>query len=268
MNILLYIIIFAMGSVFGSFLTLATYRIPLNQNITHERSYCPKCNHKLSFLDMIPIFSYIFLGAKCRYCKAKIGARYFIIEIFSGIAFVILALLLQINVYEMTISKLIDFAFGSLYIVFLFLVAGIDKEHNKVDKRVLIYGLIISIGYMLYNYATIENFNPNRFILYLVIIALILILNTYKLKKTGKDEYELNVLILCIIMAFFTYEIATIISIVLTLLIIGIKFIINKIVNKRKKYSINISKQSIALYLCIANTLTVIFIYILDLVGD
>src|SRR5699024_5122921 len=112
---------------------------------------------------------------------------YFIIEIFSGIAFVILALLLQINVYEMTISKLIDFAFGSLYIVFLFLVAGIDKEHNKVDKRVLIYGLIISIGYMLYNYATIENFNPNRFILYLVIIALILILNTYKLKKTGKD---------------------------------------------------------------------------------
>lgn len=268
MNIILYVIIFAMGCVFGSFLTLATYRIPLNQNITHERSYCPKCNHKLAFLDMIPIFSYIFLKGKCRYCGNKIGPRYFIIELFSGIAFLLLAWMIRIDVYNMTVQKIIEFAFGALYIVFLFLIAGIDKEHNKIDKRVLIYGLVISIMYMLYQYITIEAFNPNRFIIYLVIIAIILILNTYKLKKTGKDEYELNVLILCIIMAFFTYEVATIISIIITMLIVGIKIIINKILNKREKYNINITKQPIALYLCIANSLTVLFINILSLVGD
>ena len=61
-----------MGSVFGSFLTLATYRIPLDQDITHKHSYCPKCNHKLGFLDMIPILSYIFIRGRCRYCRAKI----------------------------------------------------------------------------------------------------------------------------------------------------------------------------------------------------
>ena len=88
------------------------------------------------------------------------------------------------------------------------------------------------------------------------------------MKKTGKDEYELNVLILCIIMAFFTYEVATIISIIITMLIVGIKIIINKILNKREKYNINITKQPIALYLCIANSLTVLFINILSLVGD
>lgn len=268
MNIILYIIIFLMGTVFGSFLTLATYRIPLNQDITHKHSYCPKCNHKLYFLDMIPVFSYIFLGGKCRYCKSKIGPRYFIIEILSGISFIILAMLLQINVYEININKIVGFGFGALYIVFLFLISGIDKEHNKIDKRVLTYGLIISIAYMIYQYINLEQFNYNRFIVYLILIALILIFSTFRIKKTGRDEYEFNALILCIIICFFTYEIATIISIILTLFIIAIKIIINKIINKGKKYNINIKEQPIALYLCISNFLTVIFIYIMNIVGD
>lgn len=267
MNIILYIIIFLMGTVFGSFLTLATYRIPLNQDITHKHSYCPKCNHKLYFLDMIPVFSYIFLGGKCRYCKSKIGPRYFIIELLCGIAFVTLAFLLQINIYEINTNKLIDFGFGALYIVFLFLVAGIDKEHNKIDKRVLTYGLVISIAYMIYQYIVISQFNYNRFILYLILLALILIFSTFRIKKTGKDEYVFNALILCIVMCFFTYEIATIISIILTLFIIAIKIIINKIINRREKYDINIKEQPIAFYLCISNFLTVIFIYILNIVG-
>ena len=66
MNIVLYTLIFIIGTLFGSFFTLAVYRIPLGKDITHERSFCPNCNHKLQFLDLIPILSYIFLGGKCR----------------------------------------------------------------------------------------------------------------------------------------------------------------------------------------------------------
>ena len=84
MDIVLYILIFIMGTVFGSFFTLATYRIPRKQDITHTRSYCPNCEHKLGFLDMIPVLSYIFLRGKCRYCKQKISPRYLILEILSG----------------------------------------------------------------------------------------------------------------------------------------------------------------------------------------
>ena len=80
------------GTVFGSFFTLAVHRIPKNEDITHERSYCPKCNHKLHFLDLIPVFSYLFLGGKCRYCKEKIRPRYLLLEIFSGLVFLLLAL--------------------------------------------------------------------------------------------------------------------------------------------------------------------------------
>ena len=65
MNVIIYIFTFLIGITFGSFFTLAVYRIPLGKDITHERSFCPNCNHKLGFLDLIPIFSYIFLGGKC-----------------------------------------------------------------------------------------------------------------------------------------------------------------------------------------------------------
>ena len=87
MDILLYILIFIMGTVFGSFFSLAIYRIPKNQDITHKPSYCPNCHHKLGFLDLVPIFSYIFLLGKCRYCKEKIRPRYIIYAIDNKIPY-------------------------------------------------------------------------------------------------------------------------------------------------------------------------------------
>ncbi len=79
MEIILYIIIFIMGTVFGSFSTLAIYRIPQKKkNITTDRSFCPNCKHKLGFLDLIPVWSYILLGGKCRYCGKKISSSYFL----------------------------------------------------------------------------------------------------------------------------------------------------------------------------------------------
>lgn len=95
MNIILYILIFCIGALFGSFFTLAVYRIPLGKDITHERSFCPNCNHRLEFLDLIPILSYLFLGGKCRYCKQKIRPRYFLLEIMSGVVFVFICFIFK-----------------------------------------------------------------------------------------------------------------------------------------------------------------------------
>ena len=81
MEILFIIMFFFIGTVFGSFFTLAVYRIPLKKNITYERSFCPNCEHRLEFKDLIPVFSYIFLKGKCRYCGQKVRPRYLILEI-------------------------------------------------------------------------------------------------------------------------------------------------------------------------------------------
>ena len=97
LNTIIYFFMFALGTVLGSFYTLAVYRIPLKQDITHTRSYCPKCNHKLNFLDLIPVLSYIFLGGKCRYCKDKISIQYPLIEGLNGIVYVLIFFINGIN---------------------------------------------------------------------------------------------------------------------------------------------------------------------------
>ncbi len=254
MNVILYIIIFIMGSVFGSFLTLATYRIPLNEDITHKHSYCPKCNHKLSFLDMVPILSYLFIGGKCRYCKAKISPRYFIIEILCGISFVLLALMLRINIYTMNITKMINFGLGILYIVFLFLVAGIDLEHHYIDKRVLAYGILVNFFSLIYEFLYSESFNINRAIIYFTLIVIVLIYNTYELKKKGKDSYATNIILLSFIMSLFTYETLTIISLIMTLFMIAFAQIMYSSLKKKK-----VEYLPIAFYLCISNCIAMFF---------
>ena len=98
MDYIIYILIFCIGTLFGSFFTLAVYRIPQRKDITHTRSFCPKCNHKLNFWDLIPILSYIFLGGKCKNCKQKIRIRYLILELLGGVIFVLFALIFNINI--------------------------------------------------------------------------------------------------------------------------------------------------------------------------
>ena len=91
--VIYYTIIFTIGTLIGSFLTLAIHRIPLKQDILIKRSYCPKCNSRLSFIDLIPVWSYIFLRGKCRHCGNKVRPRYLIIEITSGLTMVLTVIL-------------------------------------------------------------------------------------------------------------------------------------------------------------------------------
>ena len=129
MNTFFYLIIFILGCFFGSFFTLAVYRIPRKEDILIKHSYCPNCNHKLGFLDLFPIFSYLFLRGKCRYCHNKIRPRYFILELFSGIVFLLIAISFKIDLYSFNINIVNLFVYY-LYISILFILAGIDKENT------------------------------------------------------------------------------------------------------------------------------------------
>ena len=76
------------GLCMGSFLNCAAWRIVHEESVLRGRSHCAKCNHPLGFLDLIPVFSYLFLGGKCRYCKEKIAFRYLLAELLSAAVFV------------------------------------------------------------------------------------------------------------------------------------------------------------------------------------
>ncbi len=88
-TILLYIIIFIFGIVIGSFLNVCIYRIPKKEDIVKINSHCMSCNYKLKWYDLVPIFSYICLGGRCRECKTKISIQYPIIEGLNGILYVL-----------------------------------------------------------------------------------------------------------------------------------------------------------------------------------
>lgn len=257
LEILIYLIIFIIGTLFGSFFSLAIYRLPIKQSIMRGRSYCPKCNHKLGFLDLIPVMSYVCLGGKCRYCKEKIRGRYIYLEIFSGIAFLLFALSLKIDIYNLKISKLVYLAFGFLYLSTLFIVGGIDKETNSISKSVLLFGLIVEATYIIYLY--IIGTSIYRYVIYLLLTIIFIIVETIILKKKSKNNYTLQILILCLFCLIATNQEVVILSIILTLILVAIKEIINRKDGKLEMAEKHIDfKMPIGFYLCYSNIIIMI----------
>ena len=262
MEIFFYTIIFMIGAMFGSFYTLAVYRIPKRQDIVHTHSYCPNCNHKLGFFELIPIFSYIFLGAKCKHCKEKIRPRYFILEITSGILFVLTAYFTGLNFENLTLMSVGNYVFIILYFTYLILIAGIDKEKRKIDKPVNIYGIVISLLYMVYLYIVGET-NIYRYVIYIILYILFLTLDTVTLKRFAKSAYLNGILIMLVTMVCFTGELITATAIIITLLSIAIYILLYKLKSLKKrnrKTDKQIAGQiSIGFYLAISNIIAFLF---------
>lgn len=92
-----YIIIFIFGIVIGSFLNVCIYRLPLHESIITAPSHCMTCGRKLRWYDMVPVFSWIVLGGKCRNCKSKISVQYPIIETLNGVLYVLVCAVNGLN---------------------------------------------------------------------------------------------------------------------------------------------------------------------------
>ncbi len=81
---LLVIIVFLL---FGSFFNVVAIRLLKKESISFPPSHCTSCNHRLGFFDLFPLFSYLFLKGRCRYCKEKISPLYPLGEAMTAIIF-------------------------------------------------------------------------------------------------------------------------------------------------------------------------------------
>jgi len=201
----------------------------------------------------------LFLGGKCRYCKNKIRIRYFLLEILSGIVFVLFAISLKINVYNLDLNNVLYFVFGILYMVTLFIIAGIDKEKINIQKSVLMYGLFVLAGYIVYLY--ILNINIYRYVIYLLIMLLLILTETIYLKNKASSNYTLQILTLCTYIGIFSGEINLLLTIILAIVAIGLKEIIGVLSknNKQKKEeNTKTDKLPIGFYLCVSNIIVLI----------
>ncbi|MDP3800008.1 MAG: prepilin peptidase [bacterium] len=137
------------GLIGGSFINALLWRIPKNKNIAFDRSECIKCGHKLSFLDLIPVLSFIFLLGRCRYCQKKISWQYPLVEIVSGLGLYFLAL-------EFNGSELIWLCGIFLLSVFIFVY---DLKNLIILNGSVFLGVLwIALGLWFFK---IENFENN-----------------------------------------------------------------------------------------------------------
>ncbi len=140
MHTLYAIFVSIIGLAIGSFLNVCIYRIPRDMSILYPPSHCPHCGRRIKFYDNIPVISYIILGGRCRYCKARISPRYPLVELLMGILFLWAYLKFS---WTLELLKVL------VYVTLSVCIAFIDGEHmivpDKVSLPAILVGLIFAI---------------------------------------------------------------------------------------------------------------------------
>lgn len=172
------------GIIIGSFINALVWRLHYNSShkkklsIVNGRSICPNCGHKLAILDLIPLFSWLFLGGKCRYCKKPISIQYPIVELLTGVLFVcsklfwnygfdtygkllfiiwsvILVILIVLTIYDIRWKLLPNILVSPLIIlstvfIFILYLAG----NNILILTSAVWGIVVVFGLFYILFAT------------------------------------------------------------------------------------------------------------------
>ena len=147
-------IIFILGLIVGSFLNVVIYRLENGEKIINDRSRCLRCKHTLAWYDLIPVLSLVFLKGKCRYCNNKISWQYPLVEIGTGILF-IMALNFQFSISNF--QSIFNFQFLTAILYLLFIISSLivifvyDLKHYIIPDKVIYPAIAIAIGFNLFN---------------------------------------------------------------------------------------------------------------------
>lgn len=120
--------LFFVGLVVGSFLNVCIDRIPRGESLVFPPSHCDICEHALSWLDLVPVLSYLGLSGKCRYCGEPISWRLPVVELATGALFAGLALQLGFN------PRL---AAAIMYVSIFLVILVVDLEQQIIPNRLI-----------------------------------------------------------------------------------------------------------------------------------
>lgn len=132
---LIYVYAFVIGICIASFMNVVVYRVPNNLNFVKGRSFCPKCEHTLHAKDLVPLFSWLLLKGKCRYCGAPISKRYPLVELCGG-----LIALFVFHHYGFSWETLLVFSLGMILMV----ISLVDNDTMEIPNGFIIVCLIIA----------------------------------------------------------------------------------------------------------------------------
>lgn len=137
---------FVLGLFIGSFLNVLIDRLPRNESIVGGRSYCESCKKQLQWYDLFPVLSFLFLSGKCRYCNSQIPLRLPLVELITGITFVVVFALIPLSMYVYTPFFLL---IACLFIAIFF----IDSINQIIPDTLL----IICVGLILLLHISVNN---------------------------------------------------------------------------------------------------------------
>ena len=136
MEYLISVFIFIFGLLIGSFLNVCIYRIPEGISVISPPSNCPKCKKRLTPLDLVPVFSWLFLKGKCRHCGSKISPRYMLVELLTGLLFIGVYFIIGLNLYLLAALTLT---------ALLITVTFIDIDTQTIPNGLMIFGAVVGI---------------------------------------------------------------------------------------------------------------------------
>ena len=168
------LLIFILGTIFGSFYLVWATRLPKGEDILKTRSKCDNCGHTLKWYNLIPIFSYIFQKGKCPYCHKKINPENIIVEIVTGLLFLICYLLYGISY---------NFFIGLIIVSLLILIFISDFKFMIIlDSPLVVSGILVIILKLIY-----FGLKPT---LYSIICGIIVFLFMYLIQKIGNYIFK------------------------------------------------------------------------------
>ncbi len=146
MDPILIIIFFILGLIIGSFLNVVILRLNTKKSLG-GRSACMSCRNALSWFELIPLFSFLGLGGRCRNCKSKISFQYPLVEFTSGLIFAVLFVKFQNLFFTNIAAFTVYYAYYAVVFSILLVIATYDLKHKIIpDVLAFILGLITFVA--------------------------------------------------------------------------------------------------------------------------
>lgn len=174
MELYIYIVIFIFGSIMGSFLNVLAVRLSNNESIIWPRSHCHNCEHKLKWYELIPVVSYIIQGGKSRCCKTRIPISYLVIELVTGVLY-------MVSYHSFGFSY--EFVISLVFISSLIVIIVSDIEYMIILDEVIAISCIAIIILKLIFFGLDECANS-------IISAILAFISMYIIKLIGDKMFK------------------------------------------------------------------------------
>jgi leader peptidase (prepilin peptidase) / N-methyltransferase len=146
--------IFALGLIAGSFLNCVVYRLENKKSFLKGRSFCPNCKKTLDWTDLIPVLSFFLLKGKCRSCSSRISWQYPLVELSTGLMFLLISVSLFPNIVGLSVFQILNL-FYYLAITFLLIFVFVyDLKHFIIPDGAVIIASGFSLSWLLFNFLT------------------------------------------------------------------------------------------------------------------